>query len=212
MMSDYLTSAASWLVTHNLQVPLFSLLLFLAFAEAAMFLGFMLPGETALVVGGMFAAQQVWDLGDFFGAAILAAIAGDSVGYELGRRYGDRIQSSWIGSRVGDRRWRVAQHMFSKYGGRAVFFGRAQAILRALVPALAGMHRMPYRRFLPWNVTGAVVWGGGVVLLGYAFSNSLPELERALRWWALIFFVAVVIAVWQVRKQIESIVEQIDEA
>lgn len=211
LMSDYLQMAAAWLMEHNLQTPLFALLIFFAFAEAAVFLGFVLPGETALIIGGMLCAQGVWDLGDFFGAAVIAAIAGDSVGYEVGRLLGDRIHSSWIGRRVGARRWAVAHHVFDKYGGRAVFFGRAQALLRALVPALAGMHRMPYRKFLPWNAAGGVIWGGGVVVLGYAFSNSLPALERALKWWALILVVAAVFALWQVHRQVDAIVEQIED-
>lgn len=210
-MSDYLRQAAAWLVENNLQMPLFALLIFLAFAEAAVFLGFVLPGETALIIGGMLAAQQVWDLGDFFGAAVVAAIIGDSVGYEIGRLLGDRVGDSWIGRRIGQRRWAVAHHVFTKYGGRAVFFGRAQALLRALVPALAGMHRMPYRRFLPWNAAGGVVWGGGVVVLGYAFSHSLPSLERALKWWAVILVIAVVFALWQVHRQVDALVEQIED-
>lgn len=211
LMSDYLRQAAAWLVENNLQMPLFALLIFLAFAEAAVFLGFVLPGETALIIGGMLAAQQVWDLGDFFGAAVVAAIIGDSVGYEIGRLLGDRVGDSWIGRRIGQRRWAVAHHVFTKYGGRAVFFGRAQALLRALVPALAGMHRMPYRRFLPWNAAGGVVWGGGVVVLGYAFSHSLPSLERALKWWAVILVIAVVFALWQVHRQVDALVEQIED-
>lgn len=210
-MSDYLHIAATWLIDNSLQVPLFVLLIFFAFAEAAVFLGFVLPGETALIIGGMLCAQGVWDLGDFFGAAVIAAIVGDSVGYEIGKLLGDRIHESWIGKRVGARRWAVAHHVFDKYGGRAVFFGRAQALLRALVPALAGMHKMPYRKFLPWNAAGGVVWGGGVVLLGYAFSHSLPALERALKWWALIFVVAAAFALWQVHRQVDAIVEQIEE-
>lgn len=210
LMSNYLHLAATWLIEHNLQTPLFALLIFFAFAEAAVFLGFVLPGETALIIGGMLAAQGVWDLGDFFGAAVTAAIIGDSVGYEIGRLLGDRINASWIGRRVGARRWAVAHHVFTKYGGRAVFFGRAQALLRALVPALAGMHQMPYRKFLPWNAAGGVVWGGGVVVLGYAFSHSLPALESALKWWAVIFVIAAAFALWQVHRQVDAIVEQIE--
>ena len=210
-MSGYLHSAANWLIENNLQTPLFALLVFFAFAEAAVFLGFVLPGETALIIGGMLAAQGVWDLGDFFGSAVIAAIIGDSVGYEVGKIFGDRIQSSWVGQRIGTRRWAVAHHVFDKYGGRAVFFGRAQALLRALVPALAGLHKMPYRKFLPWNAAGGVVWGGGVVVLGYAFSHSLPSLERALKWWAVIFVIAAAFALWQVHRQVDALVEQIEE-
>lgn len=211
-MSNWLHMAATWLVQNNLQAPLFALLLFLAFAESALFLGFILPGETALIVGGMLAAQGVWDLGDFFGWAIAAAVAGDSVGYEVGKHFGDRIQHSWIGRRLGTTRWRVADHIFQRYGPQAVFVGRAQALLRALVPALAGMARMPYRVFLRWNAAGGIVWGGGVVVLGYAFAHSLSSLERALKYWSVVLVLAVVFAVWQINKQIDAAMERVEES
>ena len=211
-MSNWLHVAATWLVDQHLQGPLFALLLFLAFAEAALFLGFVLPGETALIVGGMLAAQGVWDLGDFFVSAILAAIVGDSVGYEVGKHFGDRIQQSWIGRRLGTTRWRVADHIFKKYGPQAVFVGRAQALLRAMVPALAGMARMPYRTFLKWNAAGGIVWGGGVVVLGYSFAHSLHSLERALKYWSFVLVAAVIFAVWQINKQIDAAMERVEES
>lgn len=211
-MSNWLHIAATWLVGHNLQAPLFALLLFLAFAESALFLGFVLPGETALIVGGMLAAQNVWDLGDFFVWAIIAAILGDSVGYEVGKHFGDQIQRSWIGRRLGTTRWRVADHIFKKYGPQAVFVGRAQALLRALVPALAGMARMPYRTFLKWNAAGGIVWGGGVVVLGYVFAHSLGSLEKALKYWSVVLVCAVVFAVWQINRQIDAAMERVEES
>jgi len=211
-MSNWLHLAATWLVSNNLQAPLFVLLLFLAFAESALFLGFVLPGETALIVGGMLAAQGVWDLGDFFLWAIVCAIVGDSVGYEVGKHYGARIQESWIGRRLGTTRWRVADHIFKTYGPQAVFVGRAQALLRALVPALAGMARLPYRTFLKWNAAGGIVWGGGVVVLGYVFAHSLGSLEKALKYWSIVLVCAVAFAVWQIHKQIDVVMERVEDS
>ncbi len=211
-MSTWLHDSASWLVDHNLSAPLFVLLLFIAFAEAALFLGFVLPGETSLVIGGMLAAQGVWDLGDFFFWAIACAVAGDSVGYEVGKHYGDRILDSWLGRRIGIKRWRVAEHILTTYGPQTVFFGRAQALLRALVPALAGMSRMPYRVFLKWNSMGGIVWGGGVVVLGYVFAHSLHRLETALKWWSLVLVVAVAFGIWQAHKQIDAAMERVEDS
>lgn len=211
-MNNWLHLAATWLVDHNLQAPLFATLLLLAFAEAALFLGFVLPGETALIIGGMLAAQGVWDLGDFFVWAIISAVAGDSVGYEVGKHFGSRIQGSWVGRRLGVRRWRVAEHIFKTYGPQAVFVGRAQALLRALVPALAGMSRMPYRMFLMWNAAGGIVWGGGVVVLGYVFAHSLGSLEKALKYWSVVLVIAVGFAIWQIHKQIDAAMERVEES
>ncbi|MGY4768730.1 DedA family protein [Kribbella sp. CWNU-51] len=153
----------------------------LACAEAAVMLGLVLPGETALVVAG-FAAHQGWiALWPMVAVAIGSAALGDSVGYEVGRRLGPRLRSSRLGLRVGDDRWRRTDDFLRRHGGRAVLLGRFTAGLRALTPGMAGMARMPYlRTFLPWNVAGAIVWGAGCVLLGYGFSASLTTLDHAL--------------------------------
>ena len=93
-ISEWIHHTANTLVAHNLQVPLFALLILLAFAEAAAFVGFVLPGETSLLIGGVLAHSQVWSVWVFLGVAILAAIAGDSVGYEVGKHLGPRIQQN----------------------------------------------------------------------------------------------------------------------
>lgn len=193
-ISEWIHHTADSLVAHNLQVPLFALLILFAFAEAAAFVGFVLPGETSLLIGGVLAHAHVWNLWVFLGAAIVAAIAGDSVGYEIGKHLGPRIKQNAFGRFVGEKRWRLAQAIFDRYHGGAIFFGRAQALLRALVPALAGMNRVPYRTFIKWNAAGGIVFSTIVVLLGYEFANSLATLEKYLRYWA-IFFLAVVIAI-----------------
>lgn len=179
-VSGKLQQLSDWLVASHLTPWLFVLLCAVAYAEAAFFLGFVLPGETALLLGGVLCAGGVLPLWAFLPAAILAAILGDSTGYAVGHHFGERIKSSRPGLIVGAPRWMVAEAFVHQHGGKAVFFGRGQAFLRALVPALAGVARMRYRVFLPWNAAGAVVWGGGVVLLGYLFGHSLKKVEEVL--------------------------------
>lgn len=108
-MSQWIQTVAEWLVANNLEVPLFMLLILLAFAEAAAFIGFVLPGETSLLIGGVLAYQQVWPLWLFLLSAIVGAIAGDSVGYEVGKHFGPRIEVSRMGRLVGAKRWRLAR-------------------------------------------------------------------------------------------------------
>jgi membrane protein DedA with SNARE-associated domain len=153
----------------------------LAFGEAAVMVGLILPGETALLAAG-FAAQQGWiALWPMVTIAVGAAALGDSVGYQVGRRLGPTLRSSRLGRRVGDQRWGRADAFLHRYGGRAVLLGRFTAGLRALTPGLAGMARMPYlTTFLPWNIAGAMTWGAGCVLLGYSFSASLAAIGRVL--------------------------------
>jgi membrane protein DedA with SNARE-associated domain len=196
-VAGWLESASTWLVDNHWAPWLFALLLFLAFAEAAFFLGFVIPGETALLVGGALCATGVFPLAAFLPAAVIAAIAGDSVGYEVGHRYGPRLRGSRLGARIGPERWLAAEAFFHRHGGKAVFLGRSQALLRAMVPAMAGASRLPYRTFLPWNALGGLVWGGGMVLLGYAFGHSLGRIETGLKYWTLgVLAVLASLVVW----------------
>jgi len=197
-VSERLQELADWLVASNLSPWLFALLIGLAFAEAALFVGFVLPGETALLLGGVLCAAGVFPIAAFLPAAVIAAAVGDSTGYAIGHHFGEHIKSSRLGLRVGARRWAVAEGFVRDHGGKAVFLGRGQAFLRALVPALAGIVHMPYRVFWPWNVAGAVLWGGGVVLLGYVFGSSLQRVEQALGVVGVVLIVALVgvFAVW----------------
>jgi len=203
-MSGWIHTSADWLIAHNLQLPLFILLILFAFLEAAAFVGFVLPGETSLLIGGVLAHSHVWSFWLFLICAIVGAIAGDSVGYEVGKHFGARIKVNRLGRLVGEKRWRIAEHIFSKYHGGAIFFGRAQALLRALIPAMAGMHNVPYRTFLKWNAAGGIVFSTIIVSLGYQFANSLSALEKYLKYWALGFLTLVVIVVILIKRNLEE--------
>lgn len=138
----------------------------LAAAESAAFIGLAIPGETAMLLGGVLAFQGRISLPVMMAAGAVGAVAGDSIGYELGRLFGAPLQRSRLGRRVGEARWARGRAYLRAKGGRAVFLGRFVGVLRALVPALAGMSRMPYQIFLPWNLAGGVIWAPGFVLLG----------------------------------------------
>ncbi|MFF1822358.1 DedA family protein [Kribbella sp. NPDC058245] len=175
----------------------------LACAEAAVMAGLVFPGETALLVAG-FAAHQGWiALWPMVAVAVFSAAVGDSIGYEVGRRLGPGLRSSRLGRRVGADRWRRGDDFLQRYGGRAVLLGRFTAVLRALMPGMAGMAAMPYlRTFLPWNAAGALIWGAGCVLLGYAFAASLATVANALTYVPLLLIaVAVAVVVLRIRRK-----------
>lgn len=157
----------------------YALIGLLVFAEAAVFVGFVLPGETAVFLGGVLAGTHRLSLPALIGLVVAAAVAGDSVGYEVGRRFGPRLLAWRILIRH-EAALEAAQRRLRERGGWAVFAGRFTAFLRAVVPALAGLSRMPYRRFLVYNAAGGVVWGTGVVLLGFFAGNSYTTVERGL--------------------------------
>jgi len=168
---------------------------FFAFAEAGIMVGVVFPGEASLLVAG-FAAQHGWvSLGPMLAVAVVAAVGGDSVGYEVGKHYGPALRESRLGRGVGAKNWAKADGFLRRHGGKAVFLGRCTALLRALIPGMAGMARLPYlRTFLPWNVAGGVLWGGGCVLLGYAFSASLETISKYLTWGPIAVIAVLLVA------------------
>lgn len=190
------------LVTDQV-VPWGYLLVFAsAAAEAALFVGLVFPGESILLVAGFVAWRGDASLAAFIALAIAGAVAGDSVGYEIGRHLGPRLRRSRLGQRLGDDRWERAERYLDRKGGKAVFLARWVTVVRAVVPALAGQARMPYRRFLAWNVAGAVPWGITVVGAGYAAGESYESVERyvGIGGYALLALATVVVAVVLVRR------------
>lgn len=150
----------------------------LTLLEASAMVGLVIPGEAALLVGGFLASQGKASLPAMIAVGALGAVVGDSIGYEVGRHLGPSLRRSRLGRWVGDKKWERAEDFLAQRGGRAVFFGRFVGVLRAMVPTIAGLSRMPYRRFLPWNVLGGVVWAPGFVLLGFVAGGSYHTVAR----------------------------------
>jgi membrane-associated protein len=174
----------------------------LVFAEDALFVGFVLPGETAAVVGGVVASRGNVQLWLMMVLVVLAAIIGDSVGYEVGKHIGPRFLDLRV-LRKKRKKLHEAQDFLRTKGGAAVFLGRFVAFFRAVMPALAGTARMPYLRFLAFNVAGGIVWGAGFVLLGFLAGNSYEAVAKAAgRDIAVVIGAAAVIGLiaWRVRK------------
>lgn len=159
-------------------LPAYGLVGLLAAGEAAAFVGLFLPGEAALLLGGVLASQGRVSLPVMIAVAVGAAIVGDSIGYEIGQRGGPALKRSRLGRVVGPERWAKGEAFLGRRGGPAVFLGRWVGLLRALVPSLAGMGRMPYPRFLLWNALGGVLWASTVVLVGYAAGAQYKRVEQ----------------------------------
>jgi membrane protein DedA with SNARE-associated domain len=172
------------------------------FAEDALFVGFVLPGETAAVLGGVAASRGHVSVISVIVVVVAAAIIGDSVGYEVGRQVGVRVLALHIFDK---RRARLdaAEDFLARRGGSAVFLGRWVAFFRAVMPALAGTTRMPYLKFLGYNAAGGVVWGIVVVLVGYLAGNAYAQVASYLGTGAAIVVAAlaiIAVVVWRVRK------------
>jgi membrane-associated protein len=170
--------------------------------EDALFVGFALPGETVALLAGAAAKLGHVSLAGVLAVVVVAAIVGDTIGYEVGRHVGPRILDLPILQR---RRGRLddARELLARRGGSAVFLGRWVAFFRAVMPALAGTARMPYRRFLAFNAAGGLAWGAAVVLLGYAAGASYARVEKVVGRDAAFVVLAVAVlafVVWRVRR------------
>jgi len=142
----------------------------LCFGEASFFVGFVLPGETAVVFGGVLASLHHVSLIGILALVVICAVAGDSVGYEVGRRFGPALLR-----RLPPKARRAAEQgrgFLQQRGGPAVFLGRFTALLRAVIPGVAGMSDMRYRSFLFWNAAGGLCWGIVFTLAGYFAGKS----------------------------------------
>lgn len=194
------------LVERILSVPellVYGIVGLLVFAEDALFVGFVIPGETAAVLGGVDASRGHVSLSLMLAVVVVAAVVGDSVGYEVGRRAGPRILRARV-LRRHRQRLEAAQALLARRGGSAVLLGRFFAFFRAVMPALAGSARMPYRRFLAFNVAGGVIWGTGFVLLGFLAGNSYVTVEKTVgRGAAALVVVLVLVALlgWRLRSR-----------
>lgn len=171
----------------------YAVLFILVFVESGLLVGFALPGDTVLFAAGLLAARE----GSQLSLPVLAlgtaacAVAGDAVGYWTGRRFG----RPWVERRAG----RAAKHLpraeefYARWGISAVVIARFIPWVRTFTPIVAGAARMPYPRFLAANVVGALLWGAGLILLGYA-AHSVPWVRHAAYAVAAASIVATVVA------------------
>lgn len=171
--------------------------------ESSAFLGFMFPGEVAILLGGVLAYQGRISLAATIAAAVAGAVIGDTIGYEIGKRYGRRILYGTVGRLVKRDHIDRASGYLSTKGGKAVFLGRFTAALRVLIPGMAGMSGMPYRTFAGWNVAGGTLWATGFVVLGYFGGSSYRHVESVAKTASILLLLLVVVvggAIWLARR------------
>jgi membrane protein DedA with SNARE-associated domain len=164
----------------------------LVFAEAAVFFGFIFPGETAVILGGVVASGGHVNIVALCALVVVAAILGDSVGYWVGHTYGERVlKVKLLQSRKGgiDR----AFELLRRRGALAVFIGRFTAFLRAVMPGLAGASKMHYRTFFIANAIGGIVWGVGFTLAGYFLGSAYHRAEKYAGWVSSALLIIIVL-------------------
>jgi membrane protein DedA with SNARE-associated domain len=162
--------------------------------EAPAFLGLVLPGELALVLGGVLASQGRIPLAAALAAGTAGALAGDSAGYWIGRRLGPRLLATRLGRRVGPARLHRVESLLLRGGGGPLVVGRCTAGVRVVLPGLAGMLGLRYRVFALWTGAAAALWAVVHVLVGYAAGAGWRHAGRLTGRVGLALAAAVVIA------------------
>jgi undecaprenyl-diphosphatase len=175
----------------------------LAFGETGAFVGLLLPGETAIIVGGVVAGQGEISLVGLIAVVWACAVAGDVTSFILGRRLGRGfLERHGPRVHITEERLKQVEGFFERHGGKAIFLGRFVGLVRAVAPFLAGSSGMAMRRFLPYDILGAGLWGTTFCVLGYIFWRSIDQVIAIAKTGALalggtIAFVAGV--TWLVR-------------
>jgi membrane protein DedA with SNARE-associated domain/membrane-associated phospholipid phosphatase len=148
----------------------------MAFLETGAFVGLIAPGEFTVIFGGVVAGQGVINVGVLIAIVWVAAVSGDSVSFWLGRRLGRAfLVRHGPKVKITEERLQWVERFFQRHGGATILIGRFVGLARALAPFVAGASRMPYRRFLPYDIVGAGLWGSFFVVLGYVFWRSFSR-------------------------------------
>jgi len=154
----------------------------IVFIETGFFVGFFLPGDSLLVTAGIFAAAGVVPLGWLLLPVMACAIVGDQIGYWIGRTAGPALYKREDSLFFRRSHLQRAHDFYEKYGGRAVIFARFVPIIRTFCPPVAGAARMPYTRYLMFDIFGGVLWVGAMILGGYFLGRNVPNIGQRIHY------------------------------
>jgi membrane protein DedA with SNARE-associated domain len=148
----------------------------MAFLETGAFVGLLAPGETVILIGGVVAGQGQIDIVVLIAIIWVCAVAGDMTSFFIGRKLGrEFLVKHGPKVQITEPRIEQTEAFFERHGGKAIFLGRFVGLIRAVAPFLAGSSGMPLRRFAPYDVLGAGLWGTTFALLGFFFWRSIDR-------------------------------------
>jgi membrane-associated protein len=160
----------------------------IVFIETGFFVGFFLPGDSLLVTAGVFAASGQLHISELLILVPLCAIVGDQIGYWIGRKAGQALYNREDSLVFRKRHLQRAHEFYEKYGGKTVILARFVPIIRTFCPPVAGAAEMSYGRYLAYDVAGGLLWGGGMILVGYSLGRQVPNISENIH-----YVIAVVI-------------------
>jgi len=177
----------------------------IVFAETGLMVGFFLPGDSLLVTAGVFAAAGLIDIYLLLGLVSLCAVAGDQLGYLIGKKTGQALftrEDSLLFKRSHVLR---AQEFYERYGAKTIVIARFVPIVRTFAPVVAGVGNMNYRRFVAYNVVGGILWVFSMSLTGYLLGSAVPDIEKHIHYVIagviLLSILPAIIEVWRERRR-----------
>ncbi len=203
-MPDFIKDAYHWLIDIKglIQWGGMVLVCTIVFVETGLFVGFFLPGDSLLVTAGIFAAAGHLRLGLLLSLVSLCAIAGDQLGYWIGRRAGQALYKRDDSLIFKKRHLERAHEFYERYGGKTVILARFVPIIRTFASPVAGAARMNYRRFLSFDIFGGILWVWSMVLIGYFLGSSIPNVDKNIHIViAIVVFLSILPAIIEVLRQ-----------
>ncbi len=177
----------------------------IVFIETGLFAGFFLPGDSLLVTAGVFAGAGHLRLAWLLSLATLCAIAGDQVGYLIGRQAGESLYRRKDSRFFHKRHLQMAHEFYERYGGKTIILARFVPIIRTFCPPVAGAAKMAYFRYLFYDILGGVLWVWGMVLLGYTLGKTVPDVDKRIHYIIavviILSFLPAIYHAWRVRRQ-----------
>jgi len=162
--------------------------------ETSVLVGLIVPGDTVVLVAST-GVTTVLQFIFMVVAVVVGALIGESLGFLLGRFFGPKLRSSWLGRRVGEDRWRKADRFVKRRGGIAVFISRFLPVFHSVVPLTAGMTAMQYRTFMMWTVPACIIWAFLYVSIGSGAAETYRELQTTVESAGWIFVGIIVLGV-----------------
>jgi membrane-associated protein len=152
------------------------------FVETGMFVGFFLPGDSLLVTAGVFAGAGQLKIIELLTFVTLCAIAGDQVGYWIGRKAGQRLYERRDSTFFKRRHLQRAHEFYQQNGGKTIILARFVPIIRTFCPPVAGAAKMNYRSYLAYDILGGVLWVWSMILLGFTLGRAVPNIDKKIHY------------------------------
>lgn len=191
-------------VTRTMLASLFILL------ETSFLVGLVIPGDTVVLISST-AITNLQEYIFMVVMVIVGSLTGETIGFFVGKYFGPKIRTSWLGRKLGPHRWEQAENYIDRRGGIAVFLSRFLPILHSLIPLTVGMTKMKYRTFIAWTSAACVIWTFVYVTLAAVLKDQYEAFAAKYDWAGFLFLgivVVFVIAVSLIKKRVEKTQEK----